>query len=104
EIPDSKSGTGSLMEAPPVASLPATTPSARAISRADRASGLALSREWLSGSMPWRLTRPLVGSNANTPHAEAGPRIEPPVSDPMDAAIRRAASAAADPDDDPPAT
>ena len=38
------------------------------------------------------------------PHSAAGWRIEPPVSVPVAAGSRRAATAAADPPDDPPGT
>jgi len=37
-----------------------------------------------------------------TPHSAAGWRIEPPVSDPKPSAAKPAATAAADPPDEPP--
>src|SRR5438105_3106599 len=36
------------------------------------------------------------------PQKNAGPRIDPPVSDPMATRVRAAATAAPDPDDEPP--
>src|SRR5205085_7667486 len=53
---------------------------------------------------PFRLTRPYVGFSPTTPQNAAGCRTEPPVSDPSAAGTMRAATAAADPPDDPPAT
>src|SRR4051812_23648287 len=40
--------------------------------------------------------------NPVMPHNDAGPRIEPPVSEPSEAGMRRAASAAPEPLDEPP--
>src|SRR3972149_2284040 len=51
---------------------------------------------------PARETRPKVGFRPARPQNDAGPRIEPPVSDPSDAGTRPAASAAPEPLDDPP--
>src|SRR5437763_5754444 len=53
---------------------------------------------------PLRLTRPYVGLSPTTPHSAAGCRTEPPVSDPSAAGTMRAATAAAEPPDEPPAT
>ena len=39
-----------------------------------------------------------------TPHADAGRRIEPPVSEPSDAYVTPDATAAPEPDDEPPVT
>jgi hypothetical protein len=39
-----------------------------------------------------------------TPQLFAGMRIEPPVSEPSEAKVRRAATAAPEPDDEPPVT
>jgi aspartyl-tRNA(Asn)/glutamyl-tRNA(Gln) amidotransferase subunit A len=55
-----------------------------------------------SGSTLARLTRPLVGLNPVTPQKWAGSLIDPPVSDPSAAGTRRAATAVAEPDDEPP--
>ncbi len=54
----------------------------RAQSRAVRTSGPTLSQEKDSGITPARETRVCVGFSPVTPHAEAGSRIDPPVSDP----------------------
>src|SRR5947207_1078736 len=55
-----------------------------------------------SGITPARLTRPYVGLSPTTPQQAAGSRIEPPVSLPMAPATRPAATAAAEPLDEPP--
>src|SRR3954451_23806067 len=47
---------------------------------------------------------PYVGFTPTTPHSAAGWRIEPPVSDPSPSGANPAATAAADPPLDPPAT
>ncbi len=51
---------------------------------------------------PARLTSPNVGMRPTMPHSEAGPRIEPPVSEPSATGTMPAATAAPDPDDEPP--
>ena len=51
---------------------------------------------------PRRLTSPYVGRSAVTPQNEAGVTIDPDVSDPIVNVARPAATAAADPLDDPP--
>src|SRR5829696_3473205 len=51
--------------------------------------------------MPLRLTRPYVGFSPAMPQAAAGERIEPPVSVPIVAGANPAATAAAEPDDEP---
>src|ERR1700722_13813925 len=53
---------------------------------------------------PKRLTRLYVGLIPTTPQKEAGSRIDPPVSVPSEARHSFAATAAADPPDEPPAT
>src|SRR5438270_10812079 len=53
---------------------------------------------------PYRLTRPYVGFNPTTPHSDAGCRTLPPVSVPSAQIASPAATAAADPADDPPGT
>src|SRR4051812_29380075 len=50
---------------------------------------------------PRRLTRPYVGFRPAMPQAAAGPRIEPPVSLPSVAGEKPAATAAAEPEDEP---
>src|SRR5215469_4032543 len=54
--------------------------------------------------MPKRLTLLYVGLIPTTPQKAAGSRIEPPVSVPRLPRHSSAATAAADPPDDPPAT
>src|SRR5438874_7616551 len=51
---------------------------------------------------PVRLTRPKVGMRPTTPQSKAGPRIEPPVSEPSATGTMLAVTAAPEPDDDPP--
>ena len=53
--------------------------------------------------MPWRLILPLVGSSPTTPQIAAGSRTEPPVSEPKEPNTAAAATAAAEPELDPPA-
>src|SRR5829696_8765232 len=53
---------------------------------------------------PYLLTVPYVGLTPTTPHSAAGWRIEPPVSLPRPTAAKPAATAAALPPLDPPAT
>jgi hypothetical protein len=55
------------------------------------------------GSLPPVGTRPSDGLKPVSPVADAGIRIEPPPSDPVASGTRPAASAAADPPDEPPA-
>src|SRR5574343_557935 len=54
--------------------------------------------------MPQRDTVPYEGLRPVRPHSAAGWRIEPPVSVPVAAGARRAATAAAEPPDEPPGT
>ena len=51
---------------------------------------------------PSRDTRPCVGRKPKTPQYAAGTRTDPPVSDPTAKSASPAATAAAEPDDDPP--
>src|SRR5215470_16441524 len=51
---------------------------------------------------PARLTNPKVGMRPTTPHRDAGPRIDPPVSEPRATGTSPAATAAPEPDDEPP--
>ena len=48
--------------------------------------------------------RPKVGRSPMMPQKEAGPRTEPPVSLPSAKSTSPAATAAAEPDDEPPGT
>ena len=60
------------------------------------------SSECDSGIVPYRLTRPSVGLMPTMPHAAAGNLTDPPVSEPSAPNARPAATAAPEPDDDPP--
>ena len=51
---------------------------------------------------PLRLTSPKVGMRPTTPQSEAGPRIEPPVSEPSAIGTMPAATAAPEPEEEPP--
>ena len=62
-----------------------------------------VSSEWESGIVPWRETLPQVVFSPVTPHAAAGMRTEPPVSEPSAPKTRRAATAAPQPLEEPPA-
>ena len=53
--------------------------------------------------MPERLSRPWVGRSPNTPHSAAGTRIDPLVSEPSASGTSDAATAAAEPPEEPPA-
>src|SRR5690606_18749807 len=75
--------------------------SIRAQSSTVQAMGPTQSIERASGSSPTRLTSLSVGFRPATPHHAAGSRIEPAVSGPTDPAQRPAATAAADPLDEP---
>src|SRR5262245_50885088 len=57
-----------------------------------------------NATRPQRETRPYVGFTPTTPQSAAGCRTEPPVSDPRAAGTMRAATAAAEPPDEPPGT
>src|SRR3954454_8289607 len=83
-------------------SAPAISPVSTAQSSALRASGPTVSSDCDSGIAPARLISPTVVSSPVTPQKCAGIRIEPPVSDPSAAKVSLAATAAPDPEDDPP--
>src|SRR5688572_6112616 len=87
-----------------IGSWPPITDMTRAASRTSRANGPTWSRLDASARSPCRETRPYVGLNPTTPLNAAGSRIEPPVSDPSEADASPAATAAADPPEDPPGT
>ena len=57
----------------------------------------------LTGTTPLVETEPTVGLMPTTPFNEAGQTIDPSVSVPTANGIRPAATAAPDPDEDPPA-
>ena len=69
-----------------------------------RASGPIESSVVDSGTAPCRLTSPYVGLNPVMPQSDAGIRMEPPVSEPSATGASAAATATAEPLDEPPAT
>src|SRR5687768_13942953 len=71
-------------------------------SSAETASGPPVSNDAVIGIAPRRLTAPCVGLRPVVPHAAAGMRIEPPVSDPIPIITVRVATAAPEPPDEPP--
>ncbi len=66
--------------------------------------GPSVSSDQLSGMTPVRSIVPSAGLKPTIPHSDAGIRIEPPVSLPIAQSPIPAATATADPPDDPPAT
>ncbi|MNC77709.1 hypothetical protein D3C75_1297440 [compost metagenome] len=56
----------------------------------------------MAGMTPLRLTRPKVGLKPKIPQQQAGTRTEPPVSVPRLKSASPAATAAAEPLEDPP--
>src|SRR5215470_8613789 len=75
-----------------------------AASRTVRANGPAWSSEDAYATMPKREQRPYVGLMPTMPQNAAGWRIEPPVSVPVAPTQRPAATAAAEPPEEPPGT
>src|SRR5438067_9211957 len=75
-----------------------------AASRTVRAIGPAWSRDDANATMPQREQRPYVGFIPTIPVSAAGWRMEPPVSVPVAPRQRLAATAAADPPEEPPGT
>ena len=57
-----------------------------------------------NGKVPSRVRRPKVGFSPQMPQNEAGTRIEPLVSEPSVSGTMPAATAAAEPPEEPPAT
>src|SRR6478609_10691207 len=62
------------------------------------------SSEDAKATSPYRLTLPYVGFTPTTPQNAAGCLTDPPVSEPRAMGVMPAATAAADPPDEPPAT
>src|SRR5580765_6994950 len=85
-------------------SRPAMTPSASAASDTFVPNTPTWSRDDPNATNPWRLTRPYVGFTPTIPQNAAGWRTEPPVSDPSAMGTTPAATATAEPPDDPPGT
>src|SRR6478672_5443012 len=84
------------------ASKPAIACSRIAQSSTVRAIGPQWSNVNELGMTPARLTSPYVGISPVMPQNEAGPRIDPPVSEPRAAGMKPAASAAPEPLEEPP--
>src|SRR5579863_2638229 len=78
------------------------TCSTSAQSSAERQIGPTLSSVQERAMAPRRLTSPYVGLSPVTPQKAAGVRIEPEVSEPSANVTNPAATAAAEPLDDPP--
>ena len=66
--------------------------------------GPRVSSDRLSGMTPAKSMLPNQGLNPATPHSEEGMRIDPPVSLPMAQSHMPAATATAEPPEDPPET
>ena len=89
--------------AAPPRPAPGRTPGSPARSRGRwRRSGRRGPRSSTGAGRPASLTRPNVGFSPTTPHRPEGMRIEPPPSAPIASGTRPAATAAAEPADDPP--
>jgi hypothetical protein len=74
------------------------------LSRTVFVSGPTWSRLDAKATIPYRETVPYVGRRPTTPQSEAGCLTEPPVSVPRAQGARPAATAAAEPPDEPPGT
>ncbi len=74
----------------------------RAVSSTERAIGPGVSSVNESGSTPWVLIRPAVTLSPTIPHHAAGSLTEPPVSVPIATGASPAATATAEPLDEPP--
>src|SRR5947208_15285610 len=75
-----------------------------AASRTSRVNVPTWSSDDAKAISPYREIRPYVGFSPTTPHSAAGWRTEPPVSVPSAHTASPAATAAADPPDEPPGT
>src|SRR5436309_3077913 len=78
--------------------------SSSAASRTSRVNVPTWSSDDANAMSPYRDTRPYVGFSPTTPHRDAGWRTEPPVSVPSAHTASPAATAAAEPPDEPPGT
>src|SRR5271157_6486668 len=83
-------------------SLSDRAPSIIHASSAVRVSSPTVSNDFRSGMIPSKLHTPALGRCPTMPHNAAGSRTEPAVSVPTAATHMPAATAAAEPDDDPP--
>ena len=71
-------------------------------SSTERANGPIVSSVRDNGNTSRLSIRPSVGLKPTIPQKAAGARIEPPVSEPIAQGARPAATATADPEEDPP--
>ena len=96
---------GDDREASPIASgwAPAMASSIAALSRTERVSTCSWAKPRQTSPMSGPVgVRPRVGLSPNTPQQEAGMRIDPPPSLACAMGTKPAATAAAEPPDDPP--
>src|SRR5581483_2640558 len=98
------SGTGTSAEVASMGSRPAMICVASAASSTVRPNTPTWSSDDANATSPNRLTRPYVGFTPTIPQNAAGCRTDPPVSDPSAIGTTPAATAAADPPDEPPGT
>src|SRR6266699_2187161 len=97
-------GTGASSEVESHGSCPDITSCSRAASSTVLVSGPGVSRDEAKATTPYLDEPPYVGFTPTRPQTAAGWRIEPPVSVPMPSGAWYAATAAAEPPDDPPGT
>src|SRR5690606_25667606 len=102
--PEVRSGAGRLAVVEAKGSGPLITSRRRAASSTVRPNVPIWSSDDAKATRPYRLTRPYVGLIPTTPQKDAGCRTEPPVSEPSAAGTIPAATAAAEPPDEPPGT
>ena len=95
-LPTLKAVTGSF------GSYPAMTSNNLAVSDTFLVIGPIVSWVKDTGTIPSRLIKPRVGRSPTKLFADAGERMEPPVSDPVPAAAKLAATAAPVPPEEPP--
>ncbi len=97
-------GTGSSTVVVSSGSRPAIREYRRALSRTVFVIGPTWSRLEAKAMIPYRETVPYVGLSPTSPHSAAGCLIEPPVSDPSAQGASPAATATAEPPEEPPGT
>src|SRR5579862_4682511 len=97
-------GTGASMDVASIGSCPDITSCKRAVSSTVRPNGPGVSSDDAKATTPYRDEPPYVGLVPTMPQTAAGCRMEPPVSVPSDSGASNAATAAAEPPDEPPGT
>src|SRR5262249_14875349 len=97
-------GTGASSEVESHGSCPEIASCSSAASSTVLVSGPGVSSEEAKATSPYLDEPPYVGFTPTSPQTAAGCRIEPPVSVPMPSGAWYAATAAAEPPDDPPGT